>query len=255
MFVKSTVSKLSRIVPAPLLNEIFVQSDQSDFDTEGWFDVNHAIERTLISVGLTPADLALYNVIEEDTLISLDTTTLTTQPNVPNIFNAGQVIPDANKIDIEKIAIRFEIREVIDKAANNFGVIGGDGKTLNSIVINNNTIYKKLAIKELEDSTLCSPISGIIHLKYTLYHPYLSTCSLRIKKNSETTETPINDGIIDNPAVVDQRTNASSEINNPPTMERCTYIVRLYSSTRKHNGDYGDSDGSWPEEQLFFYNG
>ncbi|QSB26466.1 hypothetical protein [Flavobacterium sp. CLA17] len=255
LFVKSTVSKLSRIVPAPLLNEIFVESDQSDFDAEGWFDVNHAIERTLISVGLTPADLALYNVIEEDTLISLDTTTLTTEPNVPNIFNAGQIVPDANKIDMEKIAIRFEIREVINKAANDFGVIGGDGKTLNSIVINNNPIYKKLAIKELEDSTLCSPITGIIHLKYTLYHPYLSTCSLTIKKNSDTDETYINDGVIDNPVLVDQRTNASSEINNPPTMARCTYIVRLYSSTRKHNGDYGDSDGSWPEEQLFFYNG
>ncbi|EJL60265.1 hypothetical protein [Flavobacterium sp. CF136] len=45
-------------------------------------------------------------------------------------------------------------------------------------------------------------------------------------------------------------------INFPPdddNLTRCTYSLKLYSSTRKHNGDYGDSDGSSPLEQLFFY--
>lgn len=251
LFVKSTVSKLSRIVPAPLLNEIYVESDDTDFDGEGWFDVNHAIERTLISVGLTLADLSLYNIIEEDTLISMNTAALTTAPNVPDIINAGQNVPAANKILPEKFAIRFEIREVVNKASNLFNVIGGNGKTLNSVMMNNNPIYRKLSITELE-SALCSPVSGALHAKYTLYHPYLSSCSLTIRKNSESTERNIIDGTIDTAALVDERTKNDSELNNPPTMERCTYIVKLYSSTRKYDGDY-DFDGYSPLEQIFFY--
>ncbi|MEP7094876.1 MAG: hypothetical protein ABI793_12535 [Flavobacterium sp.] len=253
LFVSSIVSKLSRKISSFFLNEIFVWSDKTDFDGEGWFDVNHAIERTLVEKGLTPADLALYNVIEEDTLISMNTAVLTTALSVPDSFSAGQEVPDANDIPIEKFAIRFEIREVIDKPSNIFAIIPGDGKTLNSVVMNNNPIYRRLAIKELEETTLCSPISGTLHAKYTLYHPYLSSCSLTIRKNSEVTERTILDGIIDPAPAVDQRTNNNSTLNNPPTLERCTYIVKLKSSTRKHDGDNPDPDGGLPLEQLFFY--
>ena len=252
LFVKSTVSKLSRIVSAPLLNEIYVESDQSDFDADGWFDVNHAIERTLISVGLTPADLSLYNIIEEDTLISINTAALTSAPNVPDIVNAGQNIPAGNKILPEKFAIRFEIREVINKVSNLFNVIGGNGKTLNSVIMNNNPIYRKLSIKELDESTLCSPVSGTLHARYTQYHPYLSSCSLSIRKNSESTERFISDGVIDGVAIVDERTKNDSKLNDPPTLERCTYIVKLYSSSRKYDGDY-NFDSHAPLEQIFFY--
>ena len=253
LFVPSVVSKLTRKVFSFILNDIFVYSDQTDFDSEGWFDVNHAIERTLISVGLTPADLALYNIIEEDTLISMNTAALTTAPNVPNIFSAGQPIPPANDIPVEKFAIRFEIREVIDKPSNNFGVIGGNGKTLNSAVMNNNPIYRKLAIKELEETTLCSPISGIVHAKYTLYHPYLASGSLHLNSNSFSIDRDVLDGVINSASV--KRINDNSALNAPPldNLTRCTYSLKLYSSTRKHNGDYGDSDGSSPLEQLFFY--
>jgi len=254
LFVPSVVSKLTRKVFSFILNDISVSSHQSDFDAEGWFDVNHAIERTLIEKGLTPADLALYNVIEEDTLISLDTTKLTTAVGItPGSINPGQNIPPASKAPLEKFAIRFEIREVINKATNSFGVIGGDGKTLNSVVMNNTPIYRQLSIKELEESTLCTPVSGTIHAKYTLYHRYLSTCKLNIRKNSESTERDIIDGIINTAPAVDERTNSSSQLNDPPSLARCTYIVKLYSSTRKHDGDNGDSDGGTPLEQLFFY--
>jgi hypothetical protein len=252
--VPSVVSKLTRKVFSFILNDISVSSHQSDFDAEGWFDVNHAIERTLIAVGLTPADLSLYNVIEEDTLISMDTTKLTTAVAItPDSINPGQNISPASKAPLEKFAIRFEIREVINKVTNSFGVIGGDGKTLNSVVMNNTPIYRQLSIKELEESTLCTPVNGTIHAKYTLYHRYLSTCKLNIRKNSESAERDIIDGIIDTVPAVDERTNSSAQLNNAPTLARCTYIVKLYSSTRKHNGDNGDSDGGTPLEQLFFY--
>ena len=252
LFVPSLVSKLNRKTFSFFLNAIDVYSHQSDFDPEGWFDVNHAIERTLIAHGLTHADLALYNIIDEDTLISMDTRALTNASDVPDIFNAGVTVPDPNEIAIEKFAIRFEIREVIDKPSHTFGVIEGNGKTLNSVIMNNNPIYRKLTIKELEESTLCSPISGTLHAKYTLYHPHLISCSLTIRKNSETIARNIADGIINAAPVTDQRTNNNAVLNNPPTMERCTYIVKLSSSNRKYNGD--DSYDSYePLEQIFFY--
>ncbi len=254
LFATSTVSKLSRKIPILDHDIIYVDSAQSDFDAEGWFDVNHAIERALVTNGFTLADLPLYNIIEEDTLISLDTTKLTTAVGItPDSINPGQNIPPASKAPLEKFAIRFEIREVINKATNSFGVIDGNGTTLNSVVMNNTPIYRQLSIKELEESTLCTPVNGTIHAKYTLYHRYLSTCKLNIRKNSESTERDIIDNIVDTAPAVDERTSSSSKLNDPPTLARCTYIVKLYSSTRKHNGDYGDSDGGTPLEQLFFY--
>lgn len=252
LFVPGVVSKLIRKVYSPILNQISVYSDQSDFDAEGWFDVNHAIERALINVGLTPADLALYNIIEEDTLIAMNTAALTTAPNVPNIFSAGQPIPPANEIGVEKFAIRFEIREVINKAANQFGNING-GKILNSVIMNNNPIYRRLAIKELEETTLCDPISGLVTAKYTLYHPYLASGKLHLNSNSLTINRDIADGVIDNTTLV-KRIKDDSVLNTPPdNLTRCTYSLKLYSSTRKHNGEDGDSDGGSPLEQLFFY--
>lgn len=253
LFVPGVVSKLIRKVFSLFHNQITVYSHQSDFDSKGWFDVNHAIERALINAGLTPADLALYNIIEEDTLISMNTAALTSAPNVPDIFGPGQDIPDANNIGIEKFSIRFEIREVIDKPTNQFGPISG-GKILNSVIMNNNPIYRKLSIKELEESTLCSPINGIINAKYTLYHPYLASGSLRLKSNSGTIDRDVLDGIIDSALL--ERINNNSPLNAPPSnnnLKRCTYSLKLYSSTRKHDGDNGDSDGGTPLEQLFFY--
>ncbi|MEN2400823.1 carboxypeptidase regulatory-like domain-containing protein [Flavobacterium sp. MC2016-06] len=252
LFAPGVVSKLIRKVFSLIHNQITVYSDLSDFDGQGWFDVNHAIERALINAGLTAADLALYNIIEEDTLISMNTAALTSAANIPDIFDPGQDIPEANKIGIEKFAIRFEIREVKNKPANQFGSISG-GKILNSVIMNNNPIYRKLSIKELEESTLCTPIKGTIHAKYTLYHPYLSSCSLTIRKNSDPIDSQrfISDAIIS--TTDDERMSNGSQLNNPPALDRCTYIVKLYSSTRKHDGDYGDPNGGTPLEQLFFY--
>ncbi|MCP2028815.1 hypothetical protein L1276_003986 [Flavobacterium sp. HSC-32F16] len=256
LFVPGVVSKLIRKVFSLTNNEIFVYSDQSDFDAEGWFDVNHAIERSLINAGLTPADLSLYNIIEEDTLISINTAALTSAPNIPDSINAGQTIPAANKIGIEKFAIRFEIREVINKPANQFGIISG-GKILNSAIMNNNPVFIKLAIAELESSNLCSPINGTIHAKYTVYHPHLSSSSLHLRNNSNSVNRAISDAIVPlasniNPAVT-EKTNNSSQLNNPPNdMTRCTYILKLFGRSRLHNGDNAISD-SGPIEQIFFY--
>lgn len=257
LFVPSVVSKLTRKVYSPINNEIFVTSDQSDFDAQGWFDVNHAIERALINAGLSLTDLSSYNIIEEDTLISLNTAALTTAPDVPGSINPGQAIPAANKIPIEKFAIRFEIREVVNKTLNQFNVVPGSGKTLNSVIMNNNPVVLKLSIAELEANGLCTPINGTLHAKYTVYHPHLTSSSLHLRNNSNTVNRNISDGIVPlsgntNPAI-DERTNNSSQLNNPPNdMTRCTYILKLYGRARMHNGDVQMSD-SGPVEQIFFY--
>lgn len=257
LFVPSVVSKLTRKVYSPINNEIFVTSDQSDFDAQGWFDVNHAIERALINAGLTLADLSSYNIIEEDTLISLNTAALTTAPDVPGSINPGQAIPVANKIPIEKFAIRFEIREVVNKPLNQFNIVPGSGKTLNSVIMNNNPVVLKLSIAELEANGLCTPINGTLHAKYTVYHPYLTSSSLHLRNNSNTVNRNISDGIVPlsgntNPAI-NERTNNSSQLNNPPNdMTRCTYILKLFARARMHNGDVQMSD-SGPVEQIFFY--
>ena len=115
LFVPSNVITLNKTSSDPSLPSIInVDSHQSDFDSEGWFDVNKSINRTLIDLGLTPAHLSSYQIIEEDTLISMNTGVLTTAADVSfNIANAGEKIPSANKISVEKVAIRFEIRESI----------------------------------------------------------------------------------------------------------------------------------------------
>lgn len=258
LFASSEVATLNRQL-TPFTDEtLSVLSDQSDFDSDGWFDVNNAIERTLINNGYSISDLGLFKIIEHDTLISLNTAALTTAPNVPDSL-PGVPIAAANKIPIEKIAIRFMIREVIDKATNNFAVIPGSGKTLNSIIINNNPVFMKLSIIELE-AGLCNPISGTLHAKYTVYHPHLASSSLHLHNNSYSVNRAITgDGFLSlsnntNP-LIDGNANSSIQLNNPPNdMTRCTYALNLYARARLHNGESPWND-SGPIPQIFFYEG
>lgn len=258
LFVAGTVAKLmEKAFPFTVYD---VNSDQTDFDADGWFDINKAVERTLINNGIPLANLNNYWFIDEDTLISLNTAALTTAPDVPSAAAAvGVDVPVASKIPIEKVAIRFEIREVVNKPANIFNIIPGSGKTLNSGIINNNSVFMKLAVAELETLGSCTPISGTIHAKYTIYHPHLSAAFMHLNNNSYTVNRDIPDpGFLTlsgniNP-LVDGHANISLQLNNPPNdMIKCTYSLKLYVQARLHNGD--DAWGySGPLEVLFFYN-
>jgi hypothetical protein len=257
LFASSVVSKLTKKIPTGVSDDLYVFSDLSDFDVNGWFDVNNAIERTLLNEGLLISDLNLYNIIEEDTLISMNTAALTSAPNVPNSL-PGVAIAAANKIPIEKFAIRFEIREVVNKPANIFNVVPGSGKTLNSVIMNNNPVFMKLSIAELEATGLCNPISGTVHAKYTVYHPHLASSSLHLNNNSFSVDRDvIGDGFLTLPSntnpLIDGNANLSLNLNNPPNdMTRCTYALRLYARARLHDGVNPWSD-SGPVTQLFFY--
>jgi hypothetical protein len=254
LFVPSTVTKLmQKVFP---WNVYDVVSNPADFDAEGWFDINNAISRTLTDLGLGP--LIDYFIIDEDTLLSLNTGALTVHPDVsPAAVIVGNAVPAGLKIPVQKVAIRFEIREVVNKPASIFNYLPGSGKTLNSAVINNNSVYIKLAVTELEGS-LCTPISGTVHAKYTVYHPHLGAALLHLNNNSYSVNRDITDGFLTlsgntNPAV-DGNGNMSLQINNPPAdMTKCTYSLKLWAQARLHNGDTGWGY-SGPVEQIFFYN-
>lgn len=253
LFVPSKVAKLTRKVFP--FSDYSIVSDQSDFDADGWFDINNAVNRKLTALG---EPLSNFFFIEEDTLIKIDTTVLTTAANVPSGAAAvGNPVPAANKIPIEKFAIRFEIREVVNKPANQFNVITGSGKTLNSAIMNNNPVFMKLAVSELEETGLCTPISGPVHAKYTVYHPHLASSSLHLNNNSFSVNRDVTDGFLTltgntNPAT-DGGANDNLQLNATPNdLTRCTYALNLYAKARLHNGESPVSD-SGPVQQLFFY--
>ncbi len=241
LFVASVVAKLRKnSFPFNVMNVI---SDQSDFDADGWFDINNAIERTLTNAGIPLADINNYDFIDEDTLMVLNTAALTTAPNVPlNVANAGQPVPAANKIAIEKIAIRFEIREVINKATNSFVAVLGTGQTLNSMIVNNNPIFVKYSVAELETLGDCSPLNGTVHAKYTVYHPHLQSASINVHSNGYAINKNLSDGFItlsgNTNAAVDGGNNNSLQINATPNdLIRCTYILTFGAQVRMHTGD------------------
>ncbi len=161
LFVAGTVAKLTKkVFPFP---DFDVVSDQSDFDADGWFDINNALNRTATLLG---EPLTNFLFTDTDPLIAMDTRVLTTAADVPSAAAAvGTPVPAGNKIPVEKFAIRFEIREVVNKALNQFNVITGNGKTLNSAIMNNNSMFMKLSVSELEVSGLCTPINGTVHAK------------------------------------------------------------------------------------------
>ena len=253
LFVAGTVAKLTKkVFPFP---DYDVISDQSDFDVDGWFDINNALNRTATLLG---EPLSNFWFTDADPLIAMDTRVLTTAADVPSAAaSVGNPVPAANKIPIEKFAIRFEIREVVNKPLNQFNVITGNGKTLNSAVMNNNSMFMKLSITELEVSGLCTPISGTVHAKYTVYHPHLASSSLHLNNNSFTVNKNVTDGFLTlsgniNPAI-DGGANSSLQLNaNPNDLTRCTYALNLYARARLHNGESAISD-SGPVQQLFFY--
>ncbi|GAA0871110.1 hypothetical protein GCM10009117_02550 [Gangjinia marincola] len=253
LFRSSTVGKLrQKAFPFEVYN---VVSAQEDFDAEGWFDINSAINRALTTNSL--GALSNYVFIDSDDLLSLNTGALTNEANLPgNLVNAGEVFPEASKINIEKFAIRFEIREVVDKPALNFNTIPGSGKTLNSVVMNNDPSFIKLSIDQLELLGDCSPISGDINAKYTLHHPLLRSASLRVKNNSNSVNKNLTDGFLTLSANTNDTTNASNNnglpINaSPNDLVRCTYDLTLFVRRRLHNGI--NAVGNEEPKISFFY--
>ena len=260
LFAEIKIGQMWRFNPTFKIVDVYAK--QVDLDPDGWLDVNKSIERTFIDdPSLNPADLSVPNLwhwIDLDGMIGINTNALTSAPDVDTTGKkAGDDIPPAERIPIEKMSIRFEIREVIDKSTSTFNYLPGSGQTLNSMVINNNASVKLLAMKEHQLSTFCSPLSGKVHVVYTAYHPHLLNTTLHIRKNSNPGFTALpSDGITPvtgntNPAVNLLRNSAGIEVPSSVLTSSCTYIVRLVFTRRLHNGDGAASTES--VDTSFYY--
>jgi hypothetical protein len=245
LFVSTKVAQMVRFAPFKIVD---VWAKLVDLDPDGWLDVNKSIERTFIErPDVDPIDLPDFQYVDSDGLMQIDTSPLTTEPDVPDGAAApGQPVPVGDRIGIEKIAIRFEVREVIDKATSTFGPMLGNGTTLNAMVINNNPAFMKLAMTEHLAGTPCDILNGTIHVAYTVHHPHLRAMTLTVTSNdgtynvslSDPPELPLSGNT--NPAIVHKNNPALAVPNGPspqPTLHKCTYLVVLTVTRRLHTGD------------------
>lgn len=247
-FANTLVGQMVRTSPYKVVD---VYAYLEDLDGEGWLDVNTSITRTFVAhPTLTPADIPDFDWVDLDALMALNTAALTTESNVPaGAGNPGDPVPASDRIAIEKKAIRFEIREVVDKPGGIFNLLPGSGTTLNSIVLNNNVAYMKVAMTEHLSSTACTPLSGTPHVAFTAYHPHLADVNVNVRSNDGTYNHNLNDAA-SKPPTSDSAIPLSGNVDSPgvnhlhdpavalPTagLKKCTYIVTLRVLRRLHNG-------------------
>ena len=176
---------------------------------------------------------------------------------MPSIGTAGDAIPVAQRKPVERIAIRFELREVIDKATNNFNYLPSSGQTLNAMVVNNTAPAMAFEIKQHLTGSSCDALNGDIDVAYTAHHPELEDVNIHIRSNDNAINQnlngpglPIDNNI--NPALNHQN-NPSLSITGAPNniaLKTCSYIATLSVKRRLHNGD---SDVGTNQIQKSFY--
>jgi hypothetical protein len=236
----------------PVFEIVDITAELVDLDADGWLDVNRSILRTFSAhPTFTPADIPTFQYVDLDGLMGIETSVLTMASDVPaGAAIAGQPIPAANLISVQKVAVRFEIRDGLTHAP-----LAGDGTTLNSMVINNNSVFTKVEVTEHQSIGSCEPLHGNIHLAYTVYHPLLQSMSLSVVSNdggsysanlTDPPSLPLSGNT--NPAVTGQNNPALAV---PPPLHRCTYLVTLSAGPRLHTGDTAVS-GVMPQTTFFW---
>jgi len=244
LFVSTKIGQMWRF--SPTFKIVNVYAKLLDLDVEGWLDVNKSIERTFIDDPLlNPLELSIAGMwqwVDLDGMIAINTVKYINHADIPDVAKAGDPVPVTDHLPIQKMAIRFETREVINKATNNYVVLPGNGMTLNSIVVNNNPALMKLAMKEHLSLGACSPLSGNVHAVYTVSHPHLDDVTVTARKNSDLSATSLSAApipLINNTNTSLDHINNSTgiKINDFLTMTKCTYIVKLHVRRRLHTGD------------------
>ena len=240
LFLPFHVGDYYRITPFKIL-KIFAKA--VDLDADGWFDPERAIARTFTeNPTLDRTTFDFY--VPTGRLALLSTGPLTHQPSVPDgAAGPGQAVPAGNLIAIEKIAIRFEARDPASHAP-----LPGNGTTLNSMVVNNNPPFLKVAIQEhLVSGDPCGILhGGTPHVAYTGYHPHLQALALNVQSNSGVYDVDLTDpphlplSGNTNPAVVEQHNPGLALPNSPPNaLVRCTYLVRFWVTPRLYTSGEG----------------
>jgi hypothetical protein len=238
LFTTTQLGDLFRVVTfSPYVTDtVTIVAVLSDLSVDGWLDVNKVIEHRFIEQGRDPSTISSFSWIPSGDMMLVNTHALPTVANVPaGVAIAGQPVPVGDRLPVEKMSLRFETRNATTHAA-----LPGSGKTLNSMVVNNNPIFLKVAIKEQQDAgDPCGVVHGIPHIAYTVYHPHLQSADVHIYSNS----LAYNQHLSDPPLPLSGNTNpAIANLNNPalevlphPTA-KCTYIVILSAQSRRHTG-------------------
>jgi hypothetical protein len=231
----------------PTIKIVDVYADITDFDVDGWIDVNNSILRTFTAdPTLNPAELStpnLWHWIDDDPLITLNTATIV-HPIPVAVVPAGNAVPVANRIQNKKIAVRFEVREVINKAANIFVYLPANGQTMNSITVNNDSSVVELAINEQSGGGDCNTIGSNVHVSYTVHHADLMSASIHVQSNDLAVNKFLSDGFVtlssNTNDAVNHNNNNSLLVNNTPIndLKKCSYLVTLSVQRRLHTG-YG----------------
>jgi len=248
LFANTYVGQMWRYNPTFKIVKII--ATQADIDADGWLDVNKSILRTFTDdPTLNPSELStpgLWQWVDRDELMAIDTNALTSVPDVPDgVAEAGEPVPVANRLDptdIEKVAIRFEIREVIDKPNGIFSFLPGSGQTLNALVINNNKAFMKIALKEhLTSGNSCDGLGGEVHTVFTVNHQFLEDVSVRVRSNNGAVNKSLTDTFV---PLVNNNSNANHHHNNnnlkvgdATDLIKCAYRVTLTVQRRLHTGN------------------
>jgi hypothetical protein len=240
------IGEMVRLSP---LRIVKIDARTTDLRDGGWLRVNDCIQRVFSTTpGLNVADIGSF-LWNPDALLGLNTAALTTAPNVPaGAAPAGSTVPVGDEIPTERFALRFQIRSVNPADDTDVDPMPGDGITLNSVVMNNNAPFLKLAVQADGTTVLCDPASGNITLPFTAYHPQLQSVSIGLHPNGSP-------NVFNAAPLVNNTNPAVTESRDPAlfvgTLSRCSYIASLGASVRQHNGEGQLSYG--PVQATFFY--
>ncbi|WP_247729854.1 hypothetical protein [Halovivax limisalsi] len=239
-----------------------VHARQADVDEDGWLSVDSALSNSAPD----DVDPAAYEFYDNDSLMRVDTTALTTQSNPADAsVDPGDPFPADETVDVERFAVRFEARVV--ESDGSVTPVPASGQTLNRAVVDNSGTFGALEIAELAGDS-CDPITTDgVTAAYTIYHPHPGSAQLRLIANDEDETDASAWTEIDDPAGTSELSfvrgeesgadllaldgesyngslDVSGEVSRP-----CTYMLELRTQRRLHNGNTA-ADSGWQTHRL-----
>jgi hypothetical protein len=239
-----------RIVPVSL--------SSADIDAQGWVDIRKSVNRTLTADPLyDPADLTDPNQFwqwsDADEMIGLNTYALTEEESHSSFpgLQPGDAVPVAERYPIEKVAIRFEIRDQVTQAA-----LPGNGTTLNAMVINNDPVVLRLGVENASGTpVVCDKFKNEdVFVGYTVYHPHLEYVNINAAAvsgaySSAVTSPPV--PFNNNPRPGVDHVNNGHYMLQPRPNVTCNYYVSLSWRLLLHNG-YGAYTGQTTSVPFYY---
>ncbi|MFC3959522.1 hypothetical protein [Halovivax cerinus] len=239
-----------------------VYARQADVDEDGWLSVDSALSNSAPD----DVDPAAYEFYDDDSLMRVDTTALTTQSNPADAsVEPGDPFPADEKVAVEQFAFRFEARVV--ESDGSITPVPASGQTLNRAVVDNSGTFGALEIAELAGDS-CDPITTDgVTAAYTIYHPHPGSAQLRLIANDEDETDASAWTEIDDPAGTSELSFARSEESGADLVamdgahhngsldvssavdEPCTYMLELRTQRRLHNGNSA-ADSGWQTHRL-----